>query len=236
MDISYYIGFDIGGTKTRAVLWHKGKILKRVEIPTPANSKYLKKQLLDITKKIKHERDDFKVGVGVAGVIKNNSLVFAPNMQRIKNVNFRKVFPSDIPVLADNDARCFLRYEIFSRNKRKAKKAFGLTIGTGVGRAFAESGKVELIKSFERPEKWEKEYQKIRNSKKYGDLSDFLSEKINHLIKKYNPEIIFLGGGLVNSKKFLSMFKKRLKKPGIKSVITESKNNQYAVAGGAVLN
>jgi len=236
MEVSHYIGFDIGGTKTRAILWHKGKILKKVEIPTPASPKNLKKQLLDITEKIKPKNGDFKVSVGAAGTIKNNSLLSAPNMQQIKNVNFRKVFPSDIPVLADNDARCFLRYEIFTQNKIKDKRVFGLTIGTGIGRALAENGKIKVIKSFERPEKWEKEYQEIRSSKNYGNLSDFLSLKIIYLINKYNPEIIFLGGGLINSKKFLNIFKSRLKKLGIKSIIAESKNNKYAGAVGAVLN
>ena len=41
----------------------------------------------------------------------------------------------------------------------------GFTVGTGIGRAFAENGKVKKIKKFEYPEKWEKQYQKIRDKK-----------------------------------------------------------------------
>lgn len=231
----YSIGIDIGGTKTKAVLWNKKKISKSKRILTPDTSKELKKVLQDIVQELSPKREDFLIGIGVAGTVKKTTLLSASNISKIKNFNFRNVFLKNIPLLVDNDARCFLKGELILSSFKKAKSILGLTIGTGIGRAYAKNGIVQRIKRFEDQEQWEKEYQGIRDKKNYVLLAQFLGQKLLPLLKKYNPEIIIIGGGLVRNKEFFNNLCQELKKQGIKSRIRHSKLGENAVSLGSVL-
>jgi len=210
----YRVGIDIGGTKIKTIFWNGKKILKSLETPTPQNKKRLENELKNIFKKLKPKNGaDFSIGIAAAGVVKNTTLVFAPNIPKIKNFDFRKVFPENVSLA------------------KKTKRVFGLTVGTGVGRAFAKNGVVQKIKKFEEPEIWEKEYQKIRNK---NILANFLGANVSKLAKKYEPEIIVVGGGLGRQKKFFNKFASFLRINGIKGEIRRSKLGKYAVAIGSV--
>lgn len=231
----YSIGIDIGGTKINAILWDQKKIVKNIKILTPNNDKKLKRVLQDIVKKLKPNKESFLIGIGVAGVIKNTSLLSAPNIPGVKNFNFRKIFSANIPLLADNDARCFLKSEIVFGLAKKARSVFGLTIGTGIGRAYAKNGIVQKIKSFEHPTLWEKEYQKIKGEKNSALLARFLGQKLSLTLKQYNPKIIIIGGGVLKNRNFFGKLCRELKKQRIKSEIKRSKLGENAVSIGAVL-
>ena len=70
---------------------------------------------------------------------------------------------------------------------------------------------MKKIKNFEYPEKWEREYQKIRDRKDYEKLAMFLGEKFSVLIKKYKPEAVVLGGGVLGKRGFFEKLREELK-------------------------
>src|SRR3989344_1841138 len=125
----------------------------------------------------------------------------------LKKFDFQKIFPKAV-LRVDNDARVFLRERA---KKVRAKRILTFTIGTGIGRAYAEKGRVKKIKNFEYPEKWEREYQKIRDRKDYEKLAMFLGEKFSVLIKKYKPEAVVLGGGVLGKRGFFEKLREELK-------------------------
>ncbi len=231
----YSIGIDIGGTKMKAILCDQKKIIRNIKILTPNTNRKLKRALQDIVKKLKPNKENFLIGIGAAGVIKNTSLLSAPNISGVKKFDFRKIFSANIPLLVDNDARCFLKSELIFDSAKKARSVFGLTIGTGIGRAYAKNGIVQKIKSFEHPELWEKEYQKIKGKKNLVLLARFLGQKLSLAIKQYNPKIIIIGGGVLKNKNFFGKLCRELKKQRIKSEIKRSKLGKNAVSIGAVL-
>ncbi|OGF69540.1 hypothetical protein A3H65_01120 [Candidatus Giovannonibacteria bacterium RIFCSPLOWO2_02_FULL_45_14] len=189
------LGVDIGGSKIR-VLSSDGKFW---EFKTPGR----KKDFIGIMKKLPKANS---VNVGVAGVVRGTEVVFSPNIKYLKNYDFKKIFSR---VRVDNDARFFLRREII--RSRAQGRVLGITIGTGIGRAYAERGKVRKIKVLEYPEIWEKEYQKIRDRKNDSKLAAYLVEKINLIIKKYRAEAVILGGGVLGRKGFYKKLKEKLK-------------------------
>ena len=182
---------DIGGSKIRA---------GRKEFRTPKN----RKSFASLLKKFS---DAKRVEIGVAGVISGTRVVFSPNIPYLKNFDFQKIFPKAV-LRVDNDARVFLRERA---KKVRAKRILTFTIGTGIGRAYAEKGRVKKIKNFEYPEKWEREYQKIRDRKDYEKLAMFLGEKFSVLIKKYKPEAVVLGGGVLGKRGFFEKLREELK-------------------------
>lgn len=185
------LGIDIGGWKIRA----EGE-----KFSTPRT----KKEFVALLKKFSEAK---RIEIGVAGVISGTRVVFSPNIPYLKNFDFREIFPKST-LLVDNDARAFLKRKL---KKIRAKKVLAFTIGTGIGRAYAERGRVMRIKKFEYPEKWEKEYQKIRDKRDYEKLAKFLGEKLSILIKKYKPQAVVLGGGVLKKRGFYKKLCKRLK-------------------------
>ena len=233
--LKYSIGIDIGGTKIKAILLAQKKIVKNIKILTPNTSRELKHALQSIVKKLKPSKENFLIGIGAPGVIKNTFLLLPPNIPKVKKFDFRKIFSKNIPLLVDNDARCFLKSELVYGSTKKERSVFGFTIGTGVGRAYAKNGIVQKIKKFERPELWEKEYQKIKDEKKFTLLAKFLGQKLSLMIKQYNPEIIIIGGGVLKNRNFFKKLCRELKRQEIKSEIKCSKLGENAVSIGAVL-
>ena len=184
------IGIDIGGTKIRAVLWNGKRVLKAREFRTPQTLRAFKKIIISIFKDFEAE----KIGVGVPCVISGNKILFCPNIKYLKNYDISKLFKNS-KIKLDNDARCFARAVC-----PKTGVCLAVTLGTGIGRGLAKNGKVLKIKKFEYPEKWEADYQRLRDAKNDKKLSDFLTTKISILIKKYKPGVVVIGGGVVARK------------------------------------
>jgi predicted NBD/HSP70 family sugar kinase len=177
---------------------------------------------------------NIQIGIGAAGIINETSVVFSPNIPYLKNFDFKKLWPGQ-NLRVDNDARCFARAEVSLSANKKFKNVLALTIGTGVGRALAKNGEVAKIKRFEYPEKWEKEYQKIRDEKDTNLLSEFLSEKLAPLIKLFNPNAVIIGGGVSKRRNFFKKIETSLKKSGVPAKILKSRLGKNAVALGAIL-
>lgn len=204
------IGIDIGGTKIAAI--YGDKFLK---FKTPT----VKREFIKLLKKLPKAE---LVGIGAAGIVRGTEIKSLGNIPSIKNFDLKKFFPR---VRAENDAQSFLRAELAQR--RLSGKILGITIGTGIGRAFFNSKKINRI---EYPEGWEATYQRIRDHGTDQELADFLGIKLQKIIKKYNPNIIIIGGGVLNR---VGFYKKLSKKLGVKTL--PSKLGDKAGAIGAAM-
>ncbi len=229
------IGIDIGGTKIHAVLLGGKKAVAVFEVKTPKTKKEFVKTLKRLFKKL--ARKDIQItsiGIGVPGIVEKNKVVFCPNIPYLKNFDFRGVFP-ELSLKIDNDARVFSRGELNFGAGGGAKKALIFIIGTGIGRAFAERGKVKIIKKFEYPEKWEKEYQRVRDFRDDGALAAVLSEQLSAIVEKHKPDIVIIGGGILKRKNFFSRLKKKLREKNKKIKFKKAILGDSAGAIGAAL-
>ena len=112
---------------------------------------------------------------------------------------------------------------------------FALTVGTGIGRACGKNGKIIRIKKFEYPEPWEKEYQAIRDMREDKILASFLGEKLSPLLKPFEPEIIVIGGGVMERPGFSRRLATALKARGLAGKIRRVTFRKNGVAVGAAL-
>jgi len=146
-----------------------------------------------------------------------------------------------IPVLMDNDVNCFLRAEMSLGAGLKYKNAYALTIGTGIGGAWyfnnniyrgANGGGGEpgaMLIDFSESIKLEPAYHKLTQNnpssladeayrgdilaeKSFEEVGGFLGMAIANIVNLLDPEIIILGGGVIESSDlFLSKTKKTMK-------------------------
>lgn len=229
------IGIDIGGTKIRGILWNRRRIIRAQEFPTPKNTNDFKKRIVELAASFARQRPIEGIGIGAAGIVEKRALIFSPNIPYIRNFDFRPLWPRSIPLRVDNDARCFGRAEFLRGAARGQNSLFALTIGTGIGRAYGKDGKIINLKKFEYPEGWEKTYQVIRDQGDDRALANFLGEKLSTLIKPFKPEVIVIGGGVMERPGFLRRLETALRARGLRAKIRRTAFRKNAVAIGAAL-
>ena len=229
------IGVDIGGTKSRAVLWNGKKVVQAREVPTPENKGDFEKTLLELTSLLSRSARVEGVGIGAAGIVEKTTLLFSPNIPCLRNLDFRSLCPRSIPLRVDNDARAFARAELLRGAGRGAKSMFALTIGTGIGRAYGRKGKIVKLKRLEYPEPWEREYQAIRNKRDDKRLANFLAEKLSPLLKPFEPEVIVLGGGVMERHRFMQRLQTAFRARGVTAKVRRAALHKNSVAVGAAL-
>ena len=170
----------------------------------------------------------------------------------------------------DNDAHCFLRAEMKLGAGRKYKNAFGITVGTGIGGAWWHNGEIYqgahgsaaefgwLTVDFKEGIRLEEAYHRLTQSnpaalaeeayrgdvlaeKAYEEFGHYLGVSLANVVNILDPEIIIVGGGVVESSDlFLSRTKKIMKQyiksPEAKVIkIVKSKLGANAGAIGAAL-
>lgn len=146
-----------------------------------------------------------------------------------------------IPVVMDNDVNCFLRAEMLHGVGNKYKNAYGMTIGTGIGGAWWINNAIyrganggggepgEMMIDFAEGIKLEQAYHKLTQNnpssladeayrgdilaeKIFGEVGKFLGLAMANIVNLIDPEIIILGGGVLESSDlFLSKAKKVMK-------------------------
>ena len=246
-----FVGIDIGGTKTRGILWDGKKILRKRKIKTSQTRAGFENGLKKIIAGLSRGKKIAGIGIGSASVVSGTILKFSANIPKVKNFDFNNLrdfipqvvgfHPAKIKV--DNDARCFARGEYLlgagsPRQRRGSgyKSIFALTIGTGIGRAYVKNGKILKVKKLEYAERWEKKYQKIRDKKGDSELAEFLGKNLTKLIKPYKPQAIIIGGGVAMKRRnFISKLKKSFIKNGLKVPVLKSRLGDHSAALGAVL-
>ena len=229
------IGVDIGGTKIRAILWNGRRVVRAREVPTPKDKSAFARSLAALISFLCHRKSVDGIGIGAAGIVERSTLLFSPNIPYLRNFDFRSVSLPSCPLRVDNDARAFGRAELLRGAGREAKRLFVLTIGTGVGRAYGRNGKIVKLKRLEYPERWEKEYQHLRDMPADRKLANFLGEKLSLLLQPFDPGVIVIGGGVMERRGFLQKLETAFKARGLSAKIKRATFRKNGAALGAAL-
>lgn len=149
MEPTYTIGFDIGGTYIRGVLWNGRRVVKSIICRTPQTKQAFARALRKALQALALQSHLQGVGIGLAGAISGTRLMQNNNLKPLEGLDLRRVIPKRIRLKVDNDARTFLRGVLASSTHYRKGRVLGITLGTGVGRALAVNGKVKALKVFE---------------------------------------------------------------------------------------
>ncbi len=176
----------------------------------------------------------------------------------------------DLIIKLDNDANCFTRAEAMIGAGRKATNIYGMTLGTGIGSGWWYKGEIynghhgganevgHIIVDFDESITLEEAYHKLTQhnpallaeeayrgdllaEKTYQELGSYLGIAMSTVVNLLDPEVIILGGSVVNSGSlFLDAAKTNLKKftfsPNSQSVrLVKGKLGPLAGAIGAGL-
>lgn len=139
-----YIGIDLGGTNIAAALVSEdGEILRRLGIPTPWGADSIIKAIEQLCRELMTDSVS-SVGIGVPGTVYPRGTV-----SYACNINMRNIALADIlssalglPVYLENDANCAALGEYFAGCGKGASSLLCVTLGTGVGGGFVESGRL----------------------------------------------------------------------------------------------
>ncbi|MFA6106643.1 MAG: ROK family protein [Patescibacteria group bacterium] len=175
-----------------------------------------------------------------------------------------------IPAMIDNDANCFVRAEGTLGAGKKAKNVYGAVIGTGIGGGWWHEGKVyagwhggagepgHMIIDYKEGITLEEAYHKLTQGnpaqlaeeayrgdtlaeKVFSEIGHDLGVAFANIVNILDPEIIVIGGGVVESSDlFLKQAKKTMAKyvfsPEAKKIkIVKSELGNLSGAIGAAL-
>lgn len=223
------IGIDVGGSKVRAIRWSGARIEKLVVAKTPQSAEKLTKTLRRMID-ILEDKTHLKVGTGFAGTITKGVVISSANNRFLKSYHVARALGR--PVKVDNDARAFARAEYTMGAAKGAPRALFFTFGTGVGRAYGVAGAIKHVARFGPREKWEKQYQRVKGAQA---LAPFLAEHLMPLIKDYKPRAVVVGGGVVEKKGFMSLFRRAVSRAGFKGEVRSAKLGTLAGSIGAAM-
>ena len=135
MMTNVYIGIDFGGTKIAGGVVKDGKIIKRHQVPTRANEgkAIVLSQLREVISVLSKGSKIKGIGIGVPGLFKGTKILLLPNVQALNGVDVKKALRLTVPVVLENDARCFALAEANFGAARGKKNVLGVILGTGVG-------------------------------------------------------------------------------------------------------
>jgi len=142
---THLIGVDLGGTNVRAGLVHNGKITALEARPHPrkASAEDIIEQICQTIATVL-KPDVSGIGVGVPTVV-NNGIVYSPNnIPSWKVVPLQKILEKrfHLPVVLNNDAKCFALGELHFGAGRGYKNLIGLIVGTGLGAGVVINGRL----------------------------------------------------------------------------------------------
>lgn len=134
------IGIDIGGSHIAIAKVQENKILDKKEYNYDESFKkeirkniinYIKQEVSEILKKEKIE----KVGISIAGRLKENTLYISPNLKQLEGINFVETLEPylQIPVTVNKDSFCAGKAEKIYGCLSNYQTAVFLIIGTGIG-------------------------------------------------------------------------------------------------------
>ncbi|MBN1395424.1 MAG: ROK family protein [Pirellulales bacterium] len=148
-----YLGVDVGGTKIQASLVREsGEIVARERRPTPRQKgpervvAELEKCMEDAVKKGGVRTDDLtSVGVAVPGVVDPDEglVVNTPNMD-LTGVDLGALLSArfQLPIIIGNDGNFGAYGETWLGSARRARSAFYICVGTGIGGGLVRRGKL----------------------------------------------------------------------------------------------
>lgn len=261
-----FLLFDIGGTKTRIALSKDGKEIDSFEVlPTPHNFEEGLVLIEKTAQRLSKGEKITAVSGGTASPIdkEKSKMILAPNLPgwREKPIKERLSEIFNTPVFLENDAALAgLGEAVYGAGVDYDVVAY-LTISTGVGgsrivnknidqNAFgfepghqivdAEGNDFEFYVSGSGIKKrFGKEATEIDDEKIWDDIMKWLTFGINNTVAYWSPEIIILGGGIMQSKyisidKIKSFFKESSKLP-MPEIKLASLGDKSAIFGALAL-
>jgi glucokinase len=175
------IGVDFGGTKIlTGAITKTGKLVTTpVKAPTLGNEpgeliierlvRTIEKTIADAGLTI----NDFEgIGIGATGPldIDSGTILECPQLPTLHFFPLRKAIEDHfkVPVLVNNDANCLVLGECFFGAARNHKTVVGLTLGTGLGCAIVQDGKIYNGSTGTAAEIWPSPYRS-------GTIEDYIS-------------------------------------------------------------
>lgn len=144
------VGIDIGGTKVMAgVVDADGNILEKVRAETPDKSKspkVVEDTIAELVLDLSDRHDVHAVGIGAAGWVDadRSRVLFAPHLSwRDEPLRAALTSRLAVPVMVDNDANTAAWGEWRFGAGRGEDHLVMITLGTGIGGAILEDGRVK---------------------------------------------------------------------------------------------
>ncbi len=143
------IGIDIGGTFIKAGIVDKGKIIRKIAIPTEVNKekKVVVNNVLKCVAELVREGSINGVGIGCPGSIdhKRGMVISSTNLP-IAGINFPKLIKKkfSLPAKINNDANCFALAEFKYGAGKGSRNMIGITMGTGIGSGVITNGELYI--------------------------------------------------------------------------------------------
>ncbi|KAG1648439.1 Acyl-CoA dehydrogenase FadE34 [Nymphon striatum] len=142
----HYAGFDIGGTKTLAVVVSEdGDILFERRVPRPHGPEETVDQLCTLVQQVQAEVGVTidAVGIGIAGAIsRSGSVQFSPNIPELVDFPLRDLLAVNIPTVVDNDATAATWAEHQLGAGQGVDDLLYVALGTGIGTGFVLDGQI----------------------------------------------------------------------------------------------
>lgn len=254
-----YILFDVGGSSTKVgIINDNEELINKYNL---SSKKSLKSFISGLEKEIEKAIDEYKIeGIGISapgtvdtksGMI--NGMSALPYIHT-ENWAYKLQKKYKLPVAIDNDANCAALCEMHFAEVKEEKLAF-FVIGSGVGGAIVNKGKIESSRRLEVGEfgyiLLQRKDGKYRNLSQLGTLPNVrkrlerdlnIKETTYEILDKYfqgidpyyqavdemfdylcmgiyniqyavDPHVIYIGGGISQSEKFINELKNRLSKP-----------------------
>lgn len=146
--MSYFIGIDIGGTALKFGLADgAGRVVEHDQKRTPSGRTPLLEALAEIVNHYRAEHEILGVGVGTAGAVDFETgtvIGHSPHLKDWAGTAVAAVLSQrlQLPVTVDNDANCMALAESRLGAGAGCTSVFFLTLGTGVGSAFVQHGRL----------------------------------------------------------------------------------------------
>ena len=141
------IGIDVGGTKISVGLVSQNKLIKTLKASTEAH-KSQEHIIKNITRLIDQliDKEVKGIGIGVPAIVdlKKGVLYEAANIPSWKKVPLKRILEQKykIPVIINNDAKCFALGEKKFGVGKGYNSLIGITMGTGFGAGIIIDGKI----------------------------------------------------------------------------------------------
>jgi glucokinase len=150
-DRAWAIAIDLGGTYIKAaIVTSQGKILKQTQLPTFADVSprkvisQIEKAISSFLRRAARRAEWAGLGIGAPGIVHDGVVKYPPNFRNWKEIDLKKIFSKKYKtrVEVDNDANCGGLAELHFGYGKKYKSFLYLTLGTGVGGAIVNDGKL----------------------------------------------------------------------------------------------
>ncbi len=143
------LGIDLGGTKTLIAQYDDETLMLKASkvFPTHAGKTY-EEVSIALLSQIQEMRlqDTIAIGIGVPGFVEASSgrILTMPNIAESEGKDLRSRIATEtgVPVVIDNDVRCFALGEALFGAGKGESVVIGVTLGTGVGGGIVIDGDV----------------------------------------------------------------------------------------------